>query len=108
MIGLYPWNTEGDVPSLLPSENVGTLYAIIKWPFLPIYTKHKVEVWGQVCDGCDHRDVVHLMLHNYWPLHGKGFTLVAWRAAPDNPKANKHPRKGKVENPKPYSGIAYD
>lgn len=92
----------------LPSQNVGTLYAQIKTPSLPILTWHRVKVWGQVCDGRDHKDAVHLMLHNYWPNHGKGFTYVAWRAEPDNPEANKHPRQGDVADPKPYSGVAYD
>jgi hypothetical protein len=94
--------------STLPSQNVGTLYATIKTPFLPIYTEHRVEVWGQVCDGCDHRDVVHLMLYNKWPFHGKGFTYVSWRAVPANPEANTHPREGKVADPKPYSGGAFE
>lgn len=92
----------------LPSENVGTIYATIKTPFLPIYTEHKVPVWGQVCDGTDNRAAVHLMLYNEWPNHGKGFTYVSWRAVPDNPKANKYPREGNVIHPVAYSGVAYD
>lgn len=94
--------------SSLPSQNVGTLYATIKTPFLPIYTEHRVEVWGQVCDGRDHKQAVHLMLHNRWPNHGKGYSYVSWRAVPDHPEANTYPRTGKVTDPKPYSGIAYE
>lgn len=92
----------------LPSQNVGTIYAKIKTPFLPVYTWHRVEVWGQVCDGRDHRDAVHNMLYNYWPNHGRGFTYVAWLAKPDNPDANKYPRTGDVVGPKPYSGVSRD
>lgn len=87
----------------LPQQNCGTLYATIKTPGLPIYTEHKVDVWGQVCDGRDHKDAVHCMLWNRWPFHGKGFTYISWRAVPDNPSMNHHPRHGKVENPKPFS-----
>jgi hypothetical protein len=94
--------------SSLPSQNVGTLYAKIKAPILPIYTWHKVPVWGQVCDGRDHKDAVHLMLYNHFPNHGKGFIYTAWRAEPDNPEANQYSRSGDVEDPKPYSGIAYE
>jgi hypothetical protein len=92
----------------LPSQNCGTLYATIKAPFVPIYTEHKVPIWGQVCDGKDHRDGVHTaLLYNNFPFHGKGFTYVSWRAVPDNPNACKYPLSGKVENPLPYSGIPY-
>ena len=94
--------------SSLPSENVGKLYATIKAPGLPIYTEHKVEVRGQVCDGRDHRDTVHLMLYNKWPHHGCGYTYISWRAVPDNPEANKHPRQGVVTDPKPYSGALWE
>jgi hypothetical protein len=79
--------------SALPSENIGTIYATIKTPFLPIYTEHRVEAWGQLCDGRDHRDAVHCMLYNYWPFHGKGFTYVSWPAVPDNPEANTNPER---------------
>ena len=92
----------------LPSQNVGTLYATIKTPFLPIWIEYKVDAWGQLCDGRDHRDMVHLMLYNKFPNHGKGFTYTSWRAVPDNPDANKYPRSGKVTGPLPYSGVAYD
>jgi hypothetical protein len=93
--------------SKLPSQNIGTLYAIIKTPFLPIYTEHKVPLWGQVCDGQDHRSSVENMLYNYWPNHGKGFTYVSWRAEPDHPEANTYPRKGIVEKARPYDGLSY-
>lgn len=94
--------------SQLPSQNVGTLYATVKSPVLGIKKEFKVEVWGQVCDGRDHKDAVHLHLYNRFDDRGKGWTYISWRAVPDNPEANKHPRTGNVENPKPYSGIAYD
>jgi len=92
----------------LPSQNVGKLYARIKHPWLPITTEHKVEVWGQVCDGRDHKDAVHNMLYNRWPNHGKGYTYVSWRAEPDHPEANQYPRTGEVQDPKPYSGKSFD
>lgn len=92
----------------LPSQNVGTLYAKIRPPFSPIGFWYKVEGWGQLCDGRDHRDMVHLMLHNYFPFYGKGWTYIAWRCEPDNPDQNKHPRTGDVEKPVSYSGVAYD
>ncbi len=88
----------------VPSQNVGTLYATIKTPYLPIYIERKVPVWGQVCDGRDHKDAVHGMLYNEFPNNGKGFTYVSWRAVPDHPEANKYPQIGKVENPTPYEG----
>lgn len=92
----------------LPSQNCGTLYATIKIPFLPLYIEHRVEIWGQVCDGRDHRSSVHTaLLYNKFPNHGRGFTYVRWRAVPDNPEANTHPRSGEVENPRPYSGIPH-
>ena len=90
--------------SELPNENAGTLYAKIKAPFWPIYTWHKVPVWGQICDGQAHEDAVGSMLYNEFPNHGKGFTYVAWRAEPDHPEANKYPRQGKIKNPKPFAG----
>lgn len=93
--------------SQLPSQNVGTLYATIKTPFLPIYTEHKVEAWGQLCDGQDHKSMVHNMLYNRWPNRGTGYTYVSWRAVPDHPEANTYPREGKVENPQPYSGLSH-
>jgi hypothetical protein len=105
-------NSENPVPPQmaewllnLPQQNVGTLYATIKTPLLPIYTEHKVRVWGQVCDGRDHKASVHLMLYNSWPNHGRGFTYVSWRAVPDNPDMNHHPRTGKVADPRPFNGI---
>lgn len=90
--------------SSLPSQNVGTLYAKIKDPITHIEIEYKVDGWGQLCDGTDHRMMVEYMLYNSFPFHGKGFTYVSWRAEPDNPEANKHPRTGKVENPKPFPG----
>lgn len=92
----------------LPSQNVGTLYATIKDPITRIPLEYKVDGWGQLCDGQDHRGMVHLMLYNSFPNHGKGFTYVSWRCVPDNPEANTYPRTGKVSNPAPYSGVAYD
>lgn len=92
----------------LPSENVGTLYATVKAPGLFGRTKeYKVPVWGQVCDGQPHKDAVNLMMYNEFPDHGKGYIFISWRAEPNNPAQNKHPREGKVENPKPYSGVAW-
>ncbi len=94
--------------SKLPSDNCGKFYATIKTPFLPIYTEHLVPVWGQVCDGRPRKDTVHTaLLYNNFPNHGKGFTYVSWRTEPDNPEQNKYPRSGKIENPKPYSGIPH-
>lgn len=94
----------------LPDDNVGTLHAKIKppSPLSGIGLWYKVDGWGQLCDGRDHRDMVHLMLYNKFPNHGKGWTYVAWKAEPDNPEKCKHPRSGEVENPKPYSGITYE
>ena len=92
----------------LPSKYCGTLYATIKTPWLPIYTEHRVPIWGQVCNGKDHRSGVHTaLLYNNFPNHGKGFTYVSWRAVPDNPSAHDRPRSGVVENQAPYSGIPY-
>ncbi len=90
--------------SQLPTQNIGTFYAVIKTPFLPIYRKHKVPMWGQVCDGRDHYGAVHQMLYNGWPNRGKGFTYVSWEAVPDHPEENTYPRKGVVEDPRPYDG----
>lgn len=92
----------------LPQNYVGTLYANIKSPFLPIYTWHEVPVWGQVADGREHKISVHLMLYNKFPNHGKGFTYVAWRNEPSRPELNDAKREGDVIDPKPYSGIAYE
>jgi hypothetical protein len=92
----------------LPGECVGKLYAKIRPPFCPFGFWFRVGGWGQLCDGRDHRDMVHLMLHNYFPARGRGWTYVAWRAEPDSPGRNAHPRNGTVADPKPYSGIAYD
>ena len=92
----------------LPSQNVGKLYAKIKPPYWPFGSWYRVDGWGQICDGRDHRDMVHLMLYNKFPNRGRGWTYVAWRAEPDHPEANKYPREGTVENPRPYSGIAYE
>lgn len=94
--------------SQLPQQCVGDLYATIKDPLTRIPIEYKVDGWGQLCDGRDHKDMVHLMLYNKFPFHGRGFTYVSWRAVPDNPEQNTYPRTGKVENPKPYSGVAYD
>ena|ERR1700691_4603469 len=88
----------------LPSQNVGTFYAVIRPPLCPFGIKFKVPVWGQVCDGKDHRMAVETMLYNYFPLRGRGWTYVAWRTVPDNPDACKYPRQGVVVDPKPYSG----
>lgn len=93
--------------SSIPQQNVGKLFVTIKIPLLPIWKEYKLQAWGQLCDGRDHRDFVHNMLYNQFPRHGKGYTYVSWRAVPDNPEVNKYPRSGKVENPKPYDGIAY-
>jgi hypothetical protein len=95
--------------SSLPSQNVGTLYAKLKPPMLPaaLAIWKRVDGWGQLCDGRDHRQMVHLMLYNRFPNRGKGWTYLEWRAEPDNPEACKHPLSGKVENPEPYDGIAY-
>lgn len=90
----------------LPQQCVGALYATIKDPITQIGIEYRVEVWGQVCDGRDHKDIVHLMLYNRFPFHGKGFTYVSWRAEPDNPETNTYPRTGAVKDPKPYSGVA--
>lgn len=92
----------------LPQQNVGDLYATIADPITHIGIEYRVDAWGQLCDGNDHKDAVHLMLYNEFPFHGKGFTYMAWRAKPNNPSQNTHPRTGKVKDPKPYSGIAYD
>lgn len=92
----------------MPQQCVGKLFARIKHPLLPISTWHRVEVWGQVCDGGDHRMAVHLMLHNRWSNRGRGYTYVEWRAEPDLPDENSYPRTGKVSDPKPYSGVAYE
>ena len=64
--------------------------------------------WASYAMGQPHRDMVHLMLYNSWPMHGKGFTYVSWRCVPDHPEANKYPRVGKIKDPVPYSGVAYD
>ncbi len=94
--------------SQMPQQCVGDLYATIKDPITRILIEYKVDGWGQLCDGCDHKDMVHLMLYNKFPFRGKGFTYVAWRAVPNNPEQNTYPRTGKVKDPKPYSGVAYD
>lgn len=92
----------------LPSQNVGTLYAKIRPPYFPLARWHKVDGWGQLCDGRDHRRMVHLMLYNKFPFRGKGWTYIEWRSEPDNPQQCKYPTRGKVADPKPYSGIAYE
>ncbi len=88
----------------LPDKYCGTLYATIKTPFLPIYTEHKVPVWGQVADGRPHMQAVHQMLYNKLPLHGKGFTYVSWRSVPDHPETHDRPTQGTISSPKPFSG----
>jgi hypothetical protein len=99
--------------SQLPSENIGTLYATIRHPigkwlkWIPpifIEREYKVPVWGQVCDGRDHKCSVENMLHNEFPNRGKGYTYISWRAEPDHPDVNKYPRTGMVADPKPYNG----
>lgn len=92
----------------LPSQNVGNLYARIKSPWWPFACEYRVNACGQLCDGRDHRDMVHLMLYNKFPNRGRGYTYVSWRAEPDNPAANIHPREGIVVDPVPYNGVAYD
>ncbi|MDB5584331.1 MAG: hypothetical protein JWR80_9507 [Bradyrhizobium sp.] len=92
----------------LPQNYVGSLFAKIKPPLSPFGVWFKVDGWGQLCDGRDHRNMVHLMLYNKFPFRGKGWTYVAWRSEPNNPKMCDKPTRGKVENPKPYSGVAHD
>lgn len=92
----------------LPQQCVGDLYATIKDPVLGIPVEYKVPTWGQLCDGRDHKDAVHLMLYNRFLNHGKGFTYISWRAVPNNPEQNNYPRTGLVTDPKPYSGVAYE
>ena len=94
----------------LPSQNVGKLYALLKPPGMPraLAVWKRVEGWGQICDGRDHKQMVHLMLYNRFPNRGKGWTYLAWRAEPDHPEANKYPRTGDVENPAPYSGKVWE
>lgn len=92
----------------IPQQNVGTFFAKIRSPFFFIARWHRVDAWGQLCDGTDHRDYVHNMLYNKFPNHGKGYTYIAWRCEPDNPEQCKYPRSGKVEIPVKYSGIARD
>ena len=101
----------GDVPqpianwlSEMPQDYVGTLYVKIKTPYLPICKWHKVDAWGQLCDGTDHKDLVELMLYNNFPKHGKGYFYIEWKCKPDNPEKCDSKLSGKVENPEPYSG----
>lgn len=92
-----------------PTDNFGILYAKIEPPGLlgSLYTKwYRVDVFGQLCDGTDHKDFVHLMLYNSFPDHGKGYTYLEWECVPDNPLQCKYPRTGKVKLVKPYNGIA--
>ncbi len=89
----------------LPDQNIGKIYARIRPPFWPFAPEFKVDGWGQICDGQDHRDMVHLMLYNKFPNHGKGWTYISWRAVPDHPEKNNYPREGKVMNPRPYGGV---
>lgn len=91
--------------SSLPQTYVGTLYAKIKPPFIPFGTWYKVPVWGQVADGHPHEDSVEDFLYNEFPFHGKGWTYIEWKNAPDNP--NDAARYGKIGNPKPYDGLSY-
>jgi hypothetical protein len=86
----------------IPQDNVGDFYACVRPPFLPFGLWFKVPVWGQVCDGQPHRDAVGCMLHNKFPFKGRGWTYIAWRAEPYNHERCKYPRKGIVENPKPF------
>ncbi len=89
----------------IPQDNCGKFYATIKTPYLPIYIEYLVPWWGQVCNGQPNIDVVHTaLLYNSFPLHGKGFTYVSWRAVPDNPELCKTKLFGKIENPRPYDG----
>jgi hypothetical protein len=90
----------------LPSKYIGKLFATIRAPDGQI-KEYPVKGWGQICDGRPHADMVHLMLYNYFPDRGRGYTYLSWRAEPDHPEANDAPRTGNVENPQPYDGIAY-
>lgn len=75
----------------LPSDNVGSLYATVTPPLIGIPVTFKVKAWGQLCDGRDHRDAVHIHLYNHFPNRGKGWTYRRWEARPDNPESNRHP-----------------
>lgn len=92
----------------LPQKYVGDLYATIKDPITRISIEYKVPIWGQIADGREHKDAVHLMLYNEFPFHGKGFIYVSWRNVPSSPELNDAAREGKVKDLKPYSGVAYD
>lgn len=89
----------------IPQDNCGDLYAKVRPPWLPFGGFwHKVPAWGQLCDGREHYEAVGCMLHNTFPLKGRGWTYVAWRAKPYNPDLCKYPREGVVpkEHQKPF------
>jgi hypothetical protein len=99
-----------------PNDNIGTLYAKIKPPDsldTKTFTKrdlndwYRVKAWGQLCDGTDQKKMVHLMLYNDFPNHGKGWTYLEWECKPDNSLKCKYPIKGKVNKIEPYNGIAF-
>lgn len=84
----------------IPQDNVGDFYFKVKAPFMPFGTWHKLEAWGQLCDGTDHAMAVAVQLWNKFPNRGRGWKYVAWRSEPSNPEMCKYPRSGIVDPPK--------
>jgi hypothetical protein len=79
----------------MPQQNVGTLYMTTVSPS-GMVREHKMQAWGQLCDGNDHLDFVKSELYNEYPNHGKGYRYIKWRCVPDNPKRNKNILSGKA------------
>lgn len=93
----------------LPDKYVGELWAKIRAPFWPCWPFrepdkwYRVPVWGQVADGQPHEHAVRSFLYNKFPLHGQGYTYIAWRNVQYSID-NDRPREGLIISPQPFDG----
>lgn len=81
----------------MPQDYVGTFHAKIKPPLSPVGIWFRIPAWGQLCDGADKEWAVRDFLYNEFPFHGRGWTYIAWRCEPENPKLANLPLSGIVK-----------